>query len=180
MITQHIHHAHLWDANLEEVWALGHAGTYEQASVASAEDGEVILVGISVVDEPFASRDEVIEHILLLHLGTSQVPVFAILASTTEHYVGIDATILQEWDARRGESRCKSDVETAIAIEQQWILTVEFDTLFTDNEHRYTGSVLAVEKYLSGFKPVLVESCLRCHEYTALVVVHVILIDCAG
>ena len=99
MIAQHIHHANLWDGHSKQVWPLGHAGSHEQSAVRTADDGQFVLAGIALADEPLCSADEVVKHVLLLHLCASQVPFLTILAAASERHLGIDAAILEEGDA---------------------------------------------------------------------------------
>jgi len=53
MKAQHVHDADAGEGGAEEVGALGHAGTDEEASVAAALNGEVFGGGVSVRNEPF-------------------------------------------------------------------------------------------------------------------------------
>ena len=69
MVAQHVHDTHLGDGDTEQVGTLRHAGSDEQSAIGTADDGEAVLGGVALADEPLGSGDEVVEHVLLLHLG---------------------------------------------------------------------------------------------------------------
>ena len=82
--TQHVQHADARNASSVEVGSLSHAGSDEQAAVASAVDGEIFRRRVFVVDQVLSRRDEVIEHILFLSFRAGFVPVFAVLATAAK------------------------------------------------------------------------------------------------
>ena len=99
MVAQHIHHTYLRDSYTEEFWALGHTGSYEQTAIRAAYDGQLIGTGVILANQVFCGTDKVVEHVLLLHLGSSQVPFLAIFVTTTQIDLRIDTALLEEGDA---------------------------------------------------------------------------------
>ena len=96
MVAQHVHDTDLGDGDTEEVGTLRHAGSDKQASIGAADDGEKVAGGIALADEVLGSGDEVVEDVLLLHLGTGEMPLLAILAAAAQVNLGIDAALLEE------------------------------------------------------------------------------------
>src|SRR5215813_2593080 len=82
--AQHVHYADRRQCGAIEVGALGEAGADQQATVAAAPNGQIGRVSVMVGDEPLRCSDEVIEHVLLVQLSTCEMPLFAILAPTTQ------------------------------------------------------------------------------------------------
>ena len=150
MVAEHVHHAHRGNADAKEVGTLRHASTDEQSAIAATDDGEVGRTGVFLLDQILSSSDEVVEDVLLLHLRTRLVPSLAILAAATERSLGIDATALQERDAGSGERGIHRDIETAVGIEIDRVLAVEFQALLVGDEERYARTVLAGVEHLLG------------------------------
>ena len=100
MIAEHVHDTHLGNGHTEQVGTLGHAGTDKQSAIGTTHNGQFIAGGVALADEVFGCSDEVVEDILLLHLGTCHVPRLAILATTTQIDLSIDAALLEERNAR--------------------------------------------------------------------------------
>ena len=42
MVTEHVHDAHLGNADTEQVGALRHTGTHQQSAVTAAHDGHLL------------------------------------------------------------------------------------------------------------------------------------------
>ena len=157
MVAQHVHHTYLWDGDAKQFWPLGHTGTNEQAAVRAADDGQLVLTRIALADQPLGSTDEVVEHVLLLHLRTSQVPLLTILTATSQRHLCIDAAILEEGDACSRETRTEGDVESTVAIEIDRILAVLLQPFLIGEEHGYACAVLALEEDLLRGVVVLTE-----------------------
>ena len=103
MVAQHIHDTYLWNGHAEEVGALRHARSHQQPAVGAADDGYLLLGGITLLNQVFSRSDEVVEDILLLHLRSCLVPLLTILATTSEVYLHIDTALLQEGNAHGRE-----------------------------------------------------------------------------
>ena len=96
VVAEHIHYAHLRYGNGIQFRTLRHAGAHQQAAVGAAHDGQVRGTCISLLYQPLGSRYEVVEHILLVHLGARQVPGLAVLAATAEIHLCVYAAPLEE------------------------------------------------------------------------------------
>ncbi len=68
----------------------------EQAPVRAALDGQLVLVGVLVVDEVFGGRDEVVEAILLVEQTSSIVPLFSVFSAATDVGDSIVTKVLDE------------------------------------------------------------------------------------
>ena len=117
---------------------------------------------------------------LLLHLCSRQMPCLAILRTSTQIRLCINAASLQERNAAAGKSGRQRDVEATVAIEINGILAVAFQAFLIGEEHRNTGAVLAGVEHLFGGVAVQVEIHLRSCEKRALVLLKIILIDGSG
>ena len=101
----------------EQVGPLRHAGTYEQTAVGTANDGNLVLVGVFVADEGIPGcTDEIIKHVLLVHLGSGEVPFLPIFATAAQVGNCQDAAILDKWYVCERVGGLNADVETAVAI----------------------------------------------------------------
>ena len=169
MIAQHIHNAYSRQTNLIEVGTLSHASAYKQSTVAATLNGQTVARCVLVVDEILGSSDKVVKHVLLLQLCASHVPVLAILTSTAQYGVYIYAATLQEGYIVRHEERSISDIETAVAVEQQRIASVELHALLVCDEERGAGAVLACVEHHLGLVVVRAEIDFGCSPNGALV-----------
>ena len=142
MVAEHVHHTHLGDGNRVQLRPLRHAGPHQQASVGAAYYGQSGRTGIALLYQPFSRSDEIIEHILLVHLGPGHVPCLAVLAASAQVDLRIDAAGLKEGHARGRESRGQGYVESAVSIQVNGVLPVELQALAVGQEHGDAGAVL--------------------------------------
>ena len=180
MGAEHIHYAHLRYGNGIQFRTLRHAGAHQQAAVGAAHDGQVRGTCISLLNQPFGCRDEVVEHILLVHLGARQVPGLAVLAATAEVHLCVYAAPLEEGYACGGESRRQGDVESAVSVQVHGVLPVQFQSFTVGQEHRYAGAVLGREEYLRAFEFRQVEIGAGLFVLTALAAIDIQAVDGAG
>ena len=180
MVAQHVHDTDLRDGHAEQVGPLRHAGADEQSAVGAAHDGQLLLRRVSLSDEMFGSADEVVEHVLLLHLRTCQMPFLAILAAPSQIHLGVDASALEEGDAHGRERRRQRDVEASVAIEVDGIAAVALQSFLVGDEHGNAGAVLALEEELLRLEVGLTEAHLRFGVDRAAVLLHVVAVDGAG
>ena len=131
-------------------------------------------------NHPFGCGDEIVEYVLLVHLGSGQMPGLAIFAAAAQVHLGIDAAGLEERNPVCGEGGGEGDVESAIAIKQDGIAAVEFYVLLMRHEHRDAGAVLALEEHLLHIEFRQVEICLRLAVDAALASFEIVAVDCAG
>ena len=180
MIAEHIHYTYLRNGYAEQIWTLCHTGTYQQTTIRATYDSYFIFVSILIINKVFGSCDEIVEYILFLHLRTGYVPVFTILATTTQINLCIDTSILQERNTWCRETRIKADIETAVTIEIHRILTVFLKIFLISQEHRYLCAVLAGVEYLLRYKFIGVEVNLRSTEELIGIRIHIIFIRSTG
>ena len=105
VIAQHVHHTHFRDGNAKQFRTLCHAGSHKQSAIRTAYDSQLILAGITLTDQPFCSTDEIVEHVLLLHLRACQMPFLTILTTASQRHLCIDAAILEERNTGGRETR---------------------------------------------------------------------------
>ena len=177
MVAQHVHHAHHRHGHLEELGALCHAGTHQQTAVAATHDGQFVAVGVFLLDQVFGRGNEVVEHVLFVHLGAGDVPLLAIFVAATQTGHHIDAALLQERYAHGGETRVHADVEATVAVEQQRVLAIALHAFFICNEQRDACAVLAGAEHLLAHIIVELEGHLGCLIQGAGVAVHVVAVN---
>ena len=141
MITQHVHDPNFRDAHFKQVGALGHAGANKQSAITSSYTSQVLLVGVFVVDKPLCCGYEIIKNILFLHFSSSQVPVFAVFSTATQYHISINATIFEERNSHRREIGWVGNVKSAIAIHENRVLCVAFQTFLVGQKNGDAGSV---------------------------------------
>lgn len=108
-------------------------------------------------DEILGSSDKVVKHVLLLQLRTSHMPVLAILTSTAQYGMYVYAATLHERYIICQEEWSIGYVETAIAVEQQRIASVELHSLLVCDEERSTSAVLTCVEHHLGLVVVRAE-----------------------
>src|SRR5207253_5318973 len=84
-------------------------------SIRSALDGEVIAVGIFLIDQILGCANKIIENILLFVAHAGTVPVFAELGATAQVRHRINSAMLQPYIRTAAEGWRHADVESAIA-----------------------------------------------------------------
>ena len=182
VIAKHVHNAHLRHCCTPQVGALVHHSTHEEATVATAVAGDFAFLSIALSNEPLGSSDEVVEYVLLLHLGAGLVPLLAILATTTQVGVGANAALVNhgEWGAGVAEARVHRHVEASVAIEEYGSLTVFLHALLVDEEHGNLGAILAGIEHLLGDVVLGVEGHLRLEKWSRLVGLGIVAVDGGG
>ena len=182
VVAQHVHHSHLWHCGTPQVGTLVHDGSHEQTAVAATVASNLALAGIALSDEPLGSGDEVVEDVLLRHLGARLVPLFAILATATQVGVGTDASLVNhgKWCARIAEAWVHRHVEAAISVEEHWSLAVLLHALLVDEEHGNLSAVLAGVEHLLGDVVLGIERHLGLEERSGLASAGVVAVDGAG
>lgn len=168
VVAEHVHDAHLRDADLKEFGPLRHACPDEQSAIAAAHDGKMGRVGVAVGDEPLGGGYEIIEDILLAHLGPRLMPLLPVLAAAAETRHGIDAAALEERDAGVGEIGAHGDGEAAVAVEQERVAPIELEALAVGQEKRHAGAVLAGDEDLPRLISIGIEIDLRAGEDPAV------------
>lgn len=151
VVTQHVHDTDAGIGDLEKIRTLTHHGTDEQSAIGAAHDAELLVARVLVGNQVFSCADEVVKHVLLFQQHPALVPRFTILTAPTQVGNGIDSAIFKQDDVGSAEGRQDVDVESAVGIQQGWIVAVHFQAFFVDDEHRHLGAILAVVKYLLGF-----------------------------
>ena len=129
MVAQHVHHADGRKRHGKEVGPLHHAGADEQAAVRTAGDRQLMRSGVFLVDQVFGGRDKVVEHVLLSGKHTRPVPPFPELAAAAQVRHRINAALLHQQHRQRRETRRQIDVETAVSVQVNGILSVPFQAL---------------------------------------------------
>ena len=81
-LLAHIHNTNSRYGRGKQVGTLIDYRTYQQPTVAAAENCESFGSGVTLGNEVFGSCDEIIKHVLLVSLGATLVPLFTILATT--------------------------------------------------------------------------------------------------
>src|SRR4029079_7013646 len=124
MITQHVHHSHLRNGNLEQIGALRHASSYEQSSIRSALYCQLPTICVFIFDQPLTCADKIIKYILLFVKHACFVPCFTILAATAHTYTCIYSALLQKENNRRTEAGCYWNIKPSIAIHQCRVISI--------------------------------------------------------
>ena len=148
VVAQHIEYTHCGQADSIEIRALHLASTHQQTTIRATCDSQLLRRGVTLSDQILGSRDEVIEYVLLVFEHTCFVPLLAILTATTQRHLSIDTALLHKHNVVGRERGCVADIETTITIEIYGILTVEFQILAMNEEHRYLRTVLRGEEHL--------------------------------
>jgi len=143
VVAEHVHDAYGREGHGEEVGALGHAGAYEEAAVATAGDGEFFFVSVALLDEVLAGGDEVVEDVLFFEQHTGLMPFFAVFAAAAEVGHGKDAAIFEQYQAGSAEAGREADVEAAVAVQVGGVGAVELKALAVYDEHTDFSTVFA-------------------------------------
>ena len=157
MEAEHVHDADCGKAGAEEVGSLGHAGSDEKSSIRAAGDGEFFLGGVFFTDEKFTSGDEIIEDILFFELHAGLVPFLTVFATATEAGHGVNAAHVEPGDDGGRVEGLHGIVESTVGVEVGWVLSVELNSFFMNDEERDFGAVFGGVKNLLGFVVVRVD-----------------------
>ena len=180
MISEHIHNSHLRNGYFEQFGALRHTGTYQQTTVWTTYDGYFIRIGILIVDKEFGGRYKIIEHILLFHLSTGNVPLFTVFITTPQVYLCINTSIFKEWNAVDAESRVEADAKPSVSIKEYRVLPISLQVFFICKEHRNHNTVFTGEEDLFGYEFVRVELYFRSTIQFISICIHIIFIGGSG
>ena len=140
--AEHVVDADERDHGPEQLRALRQNSAHEQAAVAAAHDGQLVRVGVLLVDQVLGAGNEVVEDVLLLGEVAGPVPILAELAAAAEVGDGVDAALLQPDLANHIEARHLAAAVAAVAVENRWVLAVEFCVLLLDDVERNPRAVL--------------------------------------
>src|SRR5262249_17301830 len=105
------------------------------------------------------------------------MPLLAVFGPAPQIRLRINAAHLHPDQITDRKRRRQRDAETAVAVEQRRILTVELQALFARDEHRHARAILAVVKDLLGFVIGRIEIALRLAIDLALARLHVVAIN---
>ena len=95
LIAQHVEQRHLADDGSEQVGPLRDHHAHQQAAIAAATNGHVLLVGVTLFLQILGRGDEVVEHILLLIEHAGAMPVLAELGAAAQVRHGKDAAAIE-------------------------------------------------------------------------------------
>src|SRR5437660_2321761 len=114
---------------------------------------------------------------LLIESHPDPVPFLAVFATAPQVCLGKDPAGFEPEKPGRIELRRQINIKTSVPIEKSRILSVKNKPLLVDDEHRYSGAVLALIKYLPGFVSVRIEIDGRLLVELRLLRAKIILID---
>src|SRR6185295_14207708 len=118
-----------------------------------------------------------VEDVLLLELGSSEVPVLAVFAAAPEVRDREQAPSLHPDQVADVEVRRDRDVEAAVAVEEDGRAAVLLPALPAGQEHRHLRAVLARVEDLAGFVGVGIETELGLAEDRARSRAEVVAVD---
>src|SRR5262249_46686692 len=110
-------------------------------------------------------------------LGPGQMPVFPILAATSQVWLRVDAPHLQPDDGRNRKPGRERNIESTVGIQQSRILPIQLQPFLVRQKHRHTRPVFAVVENLLGFVLLRVEIYLRLLEYRTLARLRIVAIN---
>ena len=116
IVAQHIQHTYCRKAYFEQIGALRHTSSYQQATIGASGYGEVLFRCVFFFDQVFGCGNKVIEYILLLHLDACIVPGIAILAAATQVGHSVYPSMLYKGKVAHAKGWSHADVEATIAI----------------------------------------------------------------
>jgi hypothetical protein len=139
--AEHVHDADGWEGAAEEVGALEEAGTDEETAVGAAADGEPFGFGPAFLDEEFGCADEVVEDVLFAVFHAGLVPCLTKFAAAAEIDLGVDATGFEPCDSAGAEGWGETDIEAAVAVEDDGEGGVFGGGFLVRHEHGDAGTV---------------------------------------
>ena len=119
LIAQHVEQRHLADDGAKQIRPLRQRRAHQQAAVAAAANGEMLLVGVAFFLQILGRGEEVVEDILLLVQHAGAMPVFAELAAAAQVGHGEDAVAIEPGKQRLVELGRQADIEAAVSGEQR-------------------------------------------------------------
>src|SRR5579872_4072742 len=124
MVSQHVEHTNSRQSRSKQIRPLRQDRADEQAAVAAAVYRQPGTARVVLVDEVFGSPDKIVEDILLVGQRPGSVPRLPVFPTTSEICLGVHTTHLEPRQHRRPESRCEGYVESAIAIQQDGLISI--------------------------------------------------------
>src|SRR5699024_10147063 len=114
MEPEHICHRHKAKRGTEQFRTLRDTSANKESTITSTHNREPARIRILMINQPFGSSNEIIEHILLLVEDAIQMPLFSKFSATTKIRHGINTTRFQPHFGYWGVGRRQTNIVPAI------------------------------------------------------------------
>src|SRR6185436_256257 len=132
----------------EQVGALGHRASDQDAARAAALAGEPRRAGVALGDQVLGAGDEILPGVGLGLLLPGAVPLFAVFAATPHVRHRVDAAALEPRDRGGNELDVAAQAVCAVAGEQRGIRAVELDAALEYDRERDLDAVVPGHDHL--------------------------------